>query len=148
MSKKRLDDYKKFYRKYSWVIIDIDGVITDYESCKEGCDYFGYPENHKVMKRDKCPLKKGAREVMQFYRDVLKLKIRLWTSRVEEERLVTLDWLIKNKIPFDELVMEKPRGFIHIDDLSYHFTDWAETMADVVEIVRGKKDGNESSDAR
>ena len=112
------------------VIIDIDGVLVDFDNCTEGCDYSGYP--HTInLRRDKCPEMDGAKEALSVFKN-MGLTIILVTSRVEEERDVTVKWLEDHDLLYDSLVMGKPRGIIYIDDLAYKFTDWNETLHEVI----------------
>lgn len=37
---------------------------------------------------------------------------------------VTLDWLARHGIPYDEIHFGKPQGDVYIDDLAHPFTDW------------------------
>jgi len=43
-------------------------------------------------------------------------EIALFTARYEEDRQVTIEWLKKYGIPYDELIMGKPHYDILIDD--------------------------------
>jgi len=112
------------------IIVDIDGVLVDFENCKEGCDYSTYPDTIN-LRRDKCPVMVGARESLETFQK-MGLKIILVTARVEEERPETIQWLFKHNIPFDEIHFNKPRGFIYIDDLAHKFTGWNNALHEVV----------------
>ncbi|MGA5691411.1 capsular biosynthesis protein [Cytobacillus pseudoceanisediminis] len=37
---------------------------------------------------------------------------------------ITLDWLEKYEVPYDEVVFGKPYGHIYIDDLGFKFESW------------------------
>jgi capsule biosynthesis phosphatase len=41
---------------------------------------------------------------------------------------ITLDWLHKYKIPYDEIVFGKPNGDIYIDDKALLFSEWSDAM--------------------
>ncbi len=110
--------------------IDIDGVIVDSGNCTEMCDYEGYPDEYLNLKRNKCPLKEGAVESIRSMKDK-GYKIILFTSRISAERKVTEKWLKDHNIYYDELVMDKPIGFIYIDDNGYRFKDWTTTINDL-----------------
>lgn len=107
------------------IVIDLDGVIADFENCKEGCDYSGYPETYQQLKRLNCPLREGAIEFLTKIKSQ-GFKIIIYTSRVQQESKLTLDWLKKYKIPYDELYLDKPRGIIYIDDLAHEFKSFEE----------------------
>jgi len=114
------------------VVIDIDGTLADFENCTEGCDYTDYPKRCEHLKREKCPLIAGAKESLDVLKE-MDLNIVLFTSRIEAEREVTEAWLKQHELPYDELVMEKPRGFIIVDDLAFRFKgSWAEALHEIV----------------
>jgi len=112
------------------VLIDIDGVLVDTDNCNEDCDFTHYP-HHINLRREKCPLMDGAKESLDTIKN-MGLTIILFTSRVEEERQATEDWLSHHKLPYDRLVMNKPRSFIIIDDLAHKFTGWGEALHEIV----------------
>ena len=124
------------------VIVDIDGVIVDFENCPQKCDYSGYPDTAKSLKRDMCPIMKGAVKYLLKIRR-LGLHIVLYTSRVEAERRVTEKLLRKCGVPYDALVMDKPMGCCIIDDMAHQFVDWPTAFKAVVKRVkiarRGKR---------
>ncbi|MFD2673352.1 5' nucleotidase, NT5C type [Marinicrinis sediminis] len=38
---------------------------------------------------------------------------------------ITLSWLDRHGIPYDEIVFGKPYGHVYIDDLAHPFRDWS-----------------------
>ena len=115
------------------LVVDMDGVLVDFLNCKEGCSYEGFPDPAvvKKLKRTLCPVMEGAREILEKWKYVRGYRIVIQTGRVESEREVTLWWLRLHKIPFDELIMDKSRGIIYIDDLGYQFKSWEETDKEI-----------------
>ncbi|HPP86134.1 MAG TPA: hypothetical protein PK795_09575, partial [Bacillota bacterium] len=55
----------------------------------------------------------------------------LCTSRFRYQEKDTVSWLIKNNIPFDDIVYGKPRGILYIDDRGYRFRGWRRFLEDV-----------------
>ena len=39
---------------------------------------------------------------------------------------ITLDWLERYEVPYDEIIFGKPYGDVYIDDLALRFTGWAD----------------------
>ena len=54
----------------------------------------------------------------------------IYTSRRESDRNVTERWLESYGIPYDELVMNKPRGQVYVDDRGYRFEGWDKFESD------------------
>jgi len=59
---------------------------------------------------------------------------------------VTLDWLAKHDIPYDEIVFGKPWADIYIDDNAHRFVKWDEISGDgsdlpisAEKLLRGEK---------
>lgn len=83
------------------VICDIDGVLA---YSVEDYRYYSSARPNLVM------------------RDVLRRlhergdRVVLYTSRWEEDRQVTEEWLLKHGFPYDKIVFEKPLGEVYIDD--------------------------------
>lgn len=117
------------------ICIDLDGVIQDFPNCSEDCDYTKYPDL-RFVKRDRCPEKHGAKEVLQ--RLSKKFRIIIFTARIEMEREVTEKWLRENEIPYNTLIMGKPRALLYVDDFGLRFTSW-ETLEEEIEMLTNDK---------
>ncbi len=94
------------------LIIDLDGTI-----CTE----------EKTFSRNLAKLNKDAKESIE------KLKseghtIIIYTARSWNEYEMTIDWLKKNKIPFDQLIMGKPTGDYWIDDRAIKYSSWKDVI--------------------
>ena len=90
------------------LIIDLDGTI-----CSE----------EKTYSRSLAKLKPDALATIK----ALKKKnftIIIYSARSWSEYEMTYDWLKKNKIPFDQLVLGKPIGDYWIDDRAIKFNNW------------------------
>ncbi len=82
------------------VAIDIDGTLT-----KEIC-----------WNEDQCKKanpSKLVKKVISAYKDVL---VVLWTARREEFIPTTLQWMVKNNVPFHAVSTEKMAATLYIDD--------------------------------
>lgn len=104
----------KNYRNKS-LIIDIDGVLA--------------------VERLDIPLEE--RSVVGDAQNSIKLlqqkgyKIILLTSRFRSQKDATIEWLLKNDIPFDDIIFGKPRGILYIDDRGYRFRGWKQLFDDI-----------------
>lgn len=48
---------------------------------------------------------------------------------------ITLDWLHKHDVPYDEIYFGKPHGDIYIDDLAMKFVNWELVHQTISEIM-------------
>ncbi len=103
------------------ICIDIDGVIADFKNPGEA-----YSE---------CKLIEGAKEnIQQLFSNGH--YIILFTARhmktcngnaaltVSKIGKITLDWLDKHKIPYNEIHFGKPWADVYIDDNALRFSCW------------------------
>jgi len=100
----RKETSKHFGKKYR---VDIDGILTNET---EGHDYRTRTPNIEWINKINQLAVKGAR-------------IILWTSRYEEDRSVTVNWLNRNGVHFHELSMDKPKFDGMIDDKMININD-------------------------
>jgi hypothetical protein len=86
-------------------LIDIDGTITDDVPNEE-------PERMKTVS----PFPEAISTIKKWYLEGH--IITFFTSRTEDLRLITENWLNEHNIPFHHLVMGKPRGgnYVWIDN--------------------------------
>ena len=112
------------------IVIDLDGVITDFEHCSIGCDYTGYPEKYLQLQRDKCPINPDAISTLKKIKSK-GMRIIIYTSRILAEKKVTENWLKKNGVIYDELVFGKPRALLYCDDLAHEFKSWDNLLKEI-----------------
>lgn len=105
------------------ICIDIDGVLSELRQPNQN-----YADLEPVA---------GAAEMLQSMKEAGHTVI-LFTARhmktcsgnvgmvVARQGKVTLDWLEKHEIPFDEIHFGKPHADVYIDDNAYRFTSWQE----------------------
>ncbi len=110
-----LTDYKPS------LAVDVDGVLTDFHNCCR-CNHMDL-ENRRY---DLCPPKKNI--VSNLRRLRTKYRIILHTARGEHKRQVTEKWLRRHRIPYDELVMDKPYAQYYIDDRAVRFESWPQAL--------------------
>jgi uncharacterized HAD superfamily protein len=93
--------------------IDLDGVV-----CSE----------EKTFDRPLARVLPGAVEFIKTARQNGNLVV-IWTARGWEQYKMTVDWLQKNDIEFDQLVMGKPIFDVYIDDRAIGHENWLNTQA-------------------
>lgn len=99
------------YIKEPTAVCDIDGVLAtgtvdDVYSDKAGWAYEKCAPISVVIKALQILKRNGVR-------------IIVFTSRFEEDREKTVQWLLRHEVPYDELRMDKPYGHVYIDDRSF-----------------------------
>jgi capsule biosynthesis phosphatase len=109
------------------ICIDIDGVVAGFKS---GGDTYA----------DVLPIP-GAIEKLRGFKDnghyvilytarhmkTCNGNVGLVTARIGR---VTLDWLKKHEIPYDEIYFGKPWADVYIDDNAFRFRSWDAIAAD------------------
>jgi hypothetical protein len=105
------------------IIIDIDGTI-----CTE--------ENFDNRKNAR-PFKKAIKNINIFKKKGY--KIILYSSRPWSQYDLTIKWLKKNKLRFDNLILGKPIGDIWIDDRSMTPNNWNLISEKIKNILKVKK---------
>jgi len=97
------------------IVIDIDGVLAEEDNLTP------------IDKREVIPEAADALRQLKQKGYILVL----CTSRFRYQEKDTVSWLIKNNIPFDDIVYGKPRGILYIDDRGYRFRGWQQFLEDV-----------------
>ena len=52
---------------------------------------------------------------------------------------VTLDWLARYEVPYDEIFFGKPNAHLYIDDRGYRFHRWDEITSDLIQSLGKEK---------
>ena len=90
------------------VFVDLDGTL-----CSE----------EKTFERSLAKPLPGAREALdRMRRDGHTIVI--WTARGWEQYRMTKDWLDRNDLCYDEILMGKPIADVFIDDRAQRFEGW------------------------
>jgi len=117
-----IDEYDN--QKTKRIMIDLDGVIHQYEGFKDGTLYGNIFD--------------GAKEVIDYLRNN-GYEIIIFTSRlsknlndVENQKVMIKKWLNKNKVMIDGMTSEKLAADLYIDDRAIHFKgDWNDTLHEI-----------------
>lgn len=103
------------------ICIDLDGVIC--ETKKEGQTYDKVKPLPGAVKKMQALKKAGHYLIISSARHMKTTggDLNQILAKVGE---VTLAWLRKYKIPYDEINFGKPYAHIYIDDKAYRFDNW------------------------
>lgn len=94
------------------LIIDLDGTI-----CTE----------EKQFSRALARPMPGAVKAMQQLKESGHTLI-IYSARTWAEYELTVDWLKKHEVVYDQLILGKPQGDYWIDDRAVRHSDWSETL--------------------
>ena len=98
--------------------IDFDGVLHKYSLGFHDGTLYDVPVN-------------GAKIFMQKLHRNWWLYIYTTRARTKRGRQAIEEWLRDNKIPFDQVVGDKPPAFAYIDDRAIHFINWKQAMKEL-----------------
>jgi capsule biosynthesis phosphatase len=108
------------------ICIDIDGVI-----CKL--------KKENELYQDLMPVDGSVERIMQLKESghyiILYTARRMKTHNANIAKVIadigkiTLDWLERHNIPYDEIIFGKPWADVYIDDNAFRFHNWEEIMA-------------------
>lgn len=103
------------------ICIDLDGVI---------CELRGENENYKDLN----PIDGAINKINKLKREghyiIIYTARRMKTHKANQGKIIadigkiTLDWLEKYDIPYDEIYFGKPWADIYIDDNAFRFENW------------------------
>lgn len=113
--------------KQKRICIDLDGVICQLKV--EGETYSDVKPIDGVIEK-MTSLKKSGHYIIILTARHMKTcegNVGLVVSRIAK---MTLDWLEKYNIPYDEIHFGKPWADIYIDDNAFRFTSWDEISND------------------
>lgn len=117
------------------VCFDLDGVIAD-----GGDEVYGVTP----PKYEQCVPILSTVEAMKQLRGV-GVRIVIHSARYPSDHSVTIVWLRRNDVPFDALVLGKPKATLYVDDRSYpqgfvpaRHASFNQIMA-ALETVQGRK---------
>lgn len=102
-------------KDYKILCFDIDGVLTNET---EGHDY-----------ENRTPFVPNVELIKRAYKQRSRFKIMIFTSRYEIDYDVTVSWLTKHEIMFDEIIFGKPTYDLFLDDKNAD-REWMELTID------------------
>ena len=98
------------------IIVDLDGTV-----CTE----------EKQFSRSLAKVNPGAREALNLLKEKGYILI-IYSARTWAEYELTIDWLKRNEIPFDQLILGKPQGDYWIDDRAIKYNNWETILKEIL----------------
>lgn len=109
------------------ICIDLDGVICQLRKDNEVYQDLK-PVTGAIEKITK--LKNNGHYIILYTARRMKTHNANTAKVIADIGKVTLDWLSKYNIPYDEIMFGKPWANIYIDDNAFRFSDWDEINGD------------------
>ena len=112
------------------IVVDLDGTICPLK--KPGESYADLTPLPGALQRLQEWRKAGHYIIIQTARNMATQKSNMGKV-LRNVGKITLDWLDKHEIPYDEIYFGKPNGEIYIDDRAFRFVDgWDALTEDVL----------------
>lgn len=118
------------------IVIDLDGTICPIK--QEGQTYADLEPFPGAIDKLKALRKAGHYLIIQTARNMATQKSNLGKV-LQNVGKVTLDWLDKYDVPYDEIYFGKPNGQIYIDDRALRFSSWSDIQEDFLQKIAKEK---------
>jgi capsule biosynthesis phosphatase len=129
-------DKKIFFEIHMRIVIDLDGTICPLK--KTGETYDSLPILPGAVERINEFKRAGHYIIIQTARNMATQESNL--GRVMKNvGKITLDWLERNEIEYDEIYFGKPNGHIYIDDRALRFGGWENLTKKTIEELAKEK---------
>ncbi len=103
------------------IVVDLDGTICPIK--KEGQSYADLLPLDGAVEKLKTLRKSGHYIIIQTARNMATCDSNLGKV-IKNVGLITLEWLKKYEVEYDEIFFGKPNAELYIDDRAFRFTDW------------------------
>jgi len=103
------------------IVVDLDGTICPIK--QEGQTYADLQPHEGAAERLRELRKAGHYIIIQTARNMATCDSNLGKV-MKNVGLVTLEWLQRHKIEYDEIFFGKPNAELYIDDRAFRFIDW------------------------
>lgn len=111
------------------IVIDLDGTICEIKTDDQDyADVLPLPGAAKKLRQLRAA---GYYIIIQTARNMASQDSNLGKV-VKNVGLVTLEWLEKYTIKYDEIYFGKPNGHIYIDDRAMRFASWDEITEELI----------------
>ncbi len=104
------------------IVIDLDGTICPIKG--KGETYADLKPNEGAVERLHALKNEGHYLIIQTARNMATCESNLGKV-MKNVGKVTLDWLERYNIPYDEIYFGKPNGELYIDDRAFRFGNWS-----------------------
>lgn len=107
------------------IVIDLDGTICQLKGAGDTYETLApVPGAVEALKQ----LKQEGHQIVIYTARNMRTQQGNVDDVIAQVGQITLDWLKRHDVPYDEVVFGKPYGDVYIDDLAIRFHDWQEVM--------------------
>ena len=118
------------------IVIDLDGTICALKQKNETyADVLVKPGAVEFINKLK---QEGHYIIIQTARNMATCESNMGKV-IKNVGKVTLDWLEKNEVVYDEIYFGKPNANIYIDDRAFRFEDWQNISTEQLETLAREK---------
>jgi capsule biosynthesis phosphatase len=118
------------------IVIDLDGTICTLKQKHETyADVLVKPNAAEFIKKLR---EEGHYIIIQTARNMATCEGN-FGKVMKNVGKVTLDWLEKNEVEYDEIYFGKPNANLYIDDRAFRFVDWREMAVEELETLAREK---------
>ncbi len=110
------------------ICIDLDGVICELRS--ENQKYSELKPIYGAVEAIRALRQSGHYIILYTARHMKTTQANVGAVLAKQGK-VTLDWLEKHQVEYDEIFFGKPHAEIYIDDLAKRFTSWESILKDI-----------------
>ena len=118
------------------IVIDLDGTICPIKG--KGETYADLKPNEGAVERLQSLKSEGHYLIIQTARNMATCESNLGKV-MKNIGKVTLDWLEKYNIPYDEIYFGKPNAELYIDDRAFRFSDWTDVTQELIKGLAKEK---------
>ena len=118
------------------IVIDLDGTICTLKQKNETyADVLVKPGAVEFINKLK---QEGHYIIIQTARNMATCESNMGKV-IKNVGKVTLDWLEKNEVVYDEIYFGKPNANLYIDDRAFRFEDWQNMSTEQLETLAREK---------
>ena len=118
------------------IVVDLDGTICPIK--QDGQSYADLKPLPQAIERLNQLKEAGHYIIIQTARNMRTQQGNLGKV-MQNIGKITLDWLAKYEVPYDEIYFGKPNGHVYLDDRAFRFESWDSITVNSLENIAKEK---------
>lgn len=121
------------------ICVDLDGVVAGFKG--DGQTYADVLPVPGAVEKLRALKSNGHKIILHTARHMKTCQgnVGLVVARVGQ---ITLDWLARHEVPYDEIYFGKPWADVYIDDNAFRFRAWSEISGDGSNLPRSNEEAH------